>query len=139
MKEASLALVLNMAGELLAASHEVAGWSLLGGKAEDHDLGPKSVLERELREELGVDVHPQHMALVVQAQGTERLVRIYHVSAMPAGWRAAEGQELRWMTFSVFLAETGYAPFYRRAFPDDVLHFRPTRFDPIHPALSIRR
>lgn len=132
MREASLALILNQVGDLLATSHESAGWSLPGGKAEEGEVDPKRVLRREIAEELGVDVHAEHLSLLVSARGDERFVRIYHVSAIPHHFRACERQQLAFMSLPEFLARTSYSSFYSRVFPDGILHFRPTRFDDVY-------
>jgi ADP-ribose pyrophosphatase YjhB (NUDIX family) len=48
VKEASLALIMNGVGDLLASTHKDAGWSLPGGKAEEGEVDPKQVLRRVL-------------------------------------------------------------------------------------------
>jgi len=93
-----------------ANKHAGGAWEFPGGKLEPGE-SPRDGLERELREELGIDVLEAESLLAYSHRYPDRDVRLHvfrvtHWSGEPAG---LEDQPLRWVAVEQLL-EAGLLP-----------------------------
>jgi 8-oxo-dGTP diphosphatase len=74
-------------------------WEFPGGKREPGEA-PLAALERELREELGIEVLEAEPVLVLEHDYPDKRVRldVWHVRRYRGEITAREGQPLRWVT-----------------------------------------
>ena len=70
-------------------------WEFPGGKRES-DESFKDCLRRELREELGIEVEPQHLILQVRHEYSEKTVEIQFFRC---AWKSREPQALGCQSF----------------------------------------
>jgi 8-oxo-dGTP diphosphatase len=80
-----------------AGKHLAGGWEFPGGKLEDGEA-PLAGLQRELREELGIEVHAATPLLRVTHAYPEREVDldVWQVTDWRGTPRGLDGQQLRW-------------------------------------------
>ena len=73
-------------------------WELPGGKKENHET-LKMCLEREIKEELGMDIQAEKLILTVQHEYDKRLVilHLFECSCHEGSPRPLEGQEIKWV------------------------------------------
>jgi 8-oxo-dGTP diphosphatase len=94
MDVVAAALVEN-ARVLAARRITPSGWEFPGGKVEPGEL-PESALERECREELGIEV--RCLALLATASDTRIELQLWHVRRVAGTPTALEDHhELRWV------------------------------------------
>jgi len=81
-----------------AGKHMAGGWEFPGGKLADGET-PLQALERELREEIGIEVLSAEPLLAYRHVYPERVVLldVWLVSRYAGEPRALEGQPLRWV------------------------------------------
>ena len=93
----------DAAGNVLIAqrrpgTHMAGHWEFPGGKQRDGE-SPYRALQRELREELDVEVAAAQPFLVLEHSYADRCVRLdtWRVTAWQGEPRGCEGQPLRWV------------------------------------------
>lgn len=79
-------------------SHMEGFWEFPGGKKEENE-SLKACLEREIKEELGIEIRADKLLLTVQHEYETRLITLHffnctYLSGQP---EALEGQEARWV------------------------------------------
>jgi 8-oxo-dGTP diphosphatase len=81
-----------------AGKHMAGGWEFPGGKLEP-DEEPLAGLKRELREELGVDVHEAERLVAYEHTYADRRVflDLWLVTRFSGSARSLEGQPLQWV------------------------------------------
>jgi 8-oxo-dGTP diphosphatase len=90
---------------LLVRVRQNQHWYLPGGKIEDHE-SPPSALQRELREELGIELEPASIkylyTVVGPAYGESGLVELVCFAGQWTGVPQAHGEvsEVEWLEFS---------------------------------------
>lgn len=90
-------------GRLLIArrpkgSHLAGFWEFPGGKKETCE-GLKACMEREIKEELGMDIRADRLLLTVQHEYEVKLVslHIFGCTCLKGTPQPLEGQEIRWV------------------------------------------
>ena len=81
-----------------AGKHMAGGWEFPGGKLESHE-DPLAGLQRELHEELGVDVHEAARLIAYEHTYADRCVflDLWLVTRFTGCARSLEGQPLQWV------------------------------------------
>jgi len=107
--EVAVGVIFNSNHEVLVAQRTVADqyfqkWEFPGGKLEANET-PRQALDRELYEELGIEVLQSEDLPVVEFDYPDRQVRLYvqkvtEYKGEPAG---AEGQALKWISLEFLL------------------------------------
>ena len=79
-------------------SHLEGMWEFPGGKQEPHETLP-SCLEREIREELGVDIIVDRPILTVQHEYESRIIilHFFECSILRGSPKGLDGQEIMWI------------------------------------------
>jgi 8-oxo-dGTP diphosphatase len=79
--------------------HMAGGWEFPGGKLEPQE-GRFEGLKRELREELGVEVHAAEPLIEYEHEYADRrvLLDLWFVTSFSGEPRSLEGQPLQWVT-----------------------------------------
>ena len=79
--------------------HMAGGWEFPGGKLEPDEDGFEG-LKRELREELGVEVHAAEPLIAYEHAYADRrvLLDLWIVTSFSGDARSLEGQPLQWVT-----------------------------------------
>ena len=81
----------------LAGTHLAGTWEFPGGKCEPGER-PDACLQREMREELGVEIDVRDTMLVTHHDYPERSVELHFFRAAIAGEpRPLLGQDVRWV------------------------------------------
>jgi 8-oxo-dGTP diphosphatase len=90
-----------------AGKHMAGGWEFPGGKLEATET-PRGALDRELREELGIEVHAARPLIAYEHAYPERCVflDLWLVERYVNAPRGLDGQALRWVKVSE-LAQAG--------------------------------
>jgi len=108
-------ILTDAAGRTLLAqrpegAHMAGWWEFPGGKLDDGET-PLGGLTRELREELGVEVHSAEPLLSYRHEYPERVVHlhVWRVSEFAGEPTGLEGQALRWAAVDQ-LMEIGLLP-----------------------------
>ena len=117
----------DSAGRVLIAQrphgkHMAGGWEFPGGKLEP-DEAPLAGLKRELREELGVEVHAAERLIAYEHAFADRRVYLdlWIVTSFSGEARALEQQPLQWVTLEeldhvgLLEADAPMIPVLRRA------------------------
>jgi 8-oxo-dGTP diphosphatase len=98
------AVLFDAAGRVLIAqrpegTHMAGYWEFPGGKLEHHEAAPQA-LERELHEELGVDLRRCHPLLQLRHDYADRAVEleVYVVDEYHGEPSGLEGQALQWVS-----------------------------------------
>ncbi|MFC1867522.1 8-oxo-dGTP diphosphatase MutT [Thermodesulfobacteriota bacterium] len=79
-------------------SHLEGLWEFPGGKQEAHETLP-ACLEREIKEELGMDIRVDKHLLTLQHEYDTKLVtlHLFKCSGLKGSPKAMEGQEIKWI------------------------------------------
>ncbi|MFC1533511.1 (deoxy)nucleoside triphosphate pyrophosphohydrolase [Thermodesulfobacteriota bacterium] len=80
-------------------SHLAGLWEFPGGKQKANEI-LKECLEREIKEELGMDIRADEFLLTVQHEYDTKLVNLhlFQCSYLKGFPEALEGQEIKWVT-----------------------------------------
>jgi 8-oxo-dGTP diphosphatase len=95
--------LIDAAGNVLIAQrppgkHLAGGWEFPGGKLEP-DEAPRQGLQRELQEELGIEIEQAEWLAVCQHDYADRrvMLELWLVSAFDGTPQSLDGQALRWV------------------------------------------
>ena len=81
-----------------AGSHLAGFWEFPGGKKEEHET-IEECLEREIKEELGIDIQTEKRLTSVHHEYETKFITLHVFHCIHKGGRPAplEGQESRWV------------------------------------------
>ncbi len=96
-------IIINKDDQILIAkraSHQHQGdkWEFPGGKVEEGET-PQQALQRELKEELGIDIKSANQLIEIKHQYSDKavLLDVYEVRKWQGEAVGREGQPLRWV------------------------------------------
>lgn len=99
----AVGIVINAENQVLitkrsAAQHQGNKWEFPGGKIEESET-PQQALQRELKEELGIDIQTSSFFTTIEHQYSDMSVRLefYTITKWLGDAKGLEGQPLLWI------------------------------------------
>ncbi len=143
MKEAAVVLIVRetevpifpvgFQREILTVTSRKFSTLVLPGGTIDPGEQPVATAIRELREEISVNVEPQHLAFVGRhvssyAKLDDWLVHAFYAKQIWGQPTEIEcGTRLRWVTFEQFMKSTFFTAYYRELLPRGIEFFPSTK------------
>lgn len=122
---AAVSLVEREDGRILCVwNTRYVGWAMPGGMVESGETA-EAAQRRELWEETGVETasaervfEGEHGIQAAENHGRARRIVLFRVTIKGEPWQMEEGSPIAWKTREEFLAESPFAPMYRRVFAE---------------------